>query len=51
MIDVNVKGVANVIRHFVPAMLKRKTGVIVNKTPLVVIGHPAGAATPGEFVF
>src|SRR5207249_793906 len=30
LIDVNVKGVANVIRHFVPAMTGRKTGVIVN---------------------
>lgn len=30
VIDVNVKGVANVIRRFVPAMLKRKRGVIVN---------------------
>ena len=30
VIDVNIKGAANVIRHFVPAMLKRKTGVIVN---------------------
>jgi NAD(P)-dependent dehydrogenase (short-subunit alcohol dehydrogenase family) len=30
LIDVNVKGVANVIRHFVPAMLARKSGVIVN---------------------
>jgi NAD(P)-dependent dehydrogenase (short-subunit alcohol dehydrogenase family) len=30
LIDVNVKGVANVIRHFVPAMVARKTGVIVN---------------------
>ena len=30
LIDVNVKGVANVIRHFVPSMLARKTGVIVN---------------------
>ena len=30
LIDINVKGVANVIRHFVPAMLARKTGVIVN---------------------
>lgn len=28
--DVNVKGVANVIRAFVPAMVKRKSGVIVN---------------------
>ena len=30
LMDVNVKGVANVIRHFVPAMLARKSGVIVN---------------------
>jgi NAD(P)-dependent dehydrogenase (short-subunit alcohol dehydrogenase family) len=30
VLDVNVKGVANVIRHFVPAMIERKRGVIVN---------------------
>ncbi len=30
VIDVNIKGVANVIRHFVPCMLQRKAGVIVN---------------------
>jgi NAD(P)-dependent dehydrogenase (short-subunit alcohol dehydrogenase family) len=30
LFDVNVKGVANVIRHFVPAMVARKTGVVVN---------------------
>lgn len=30
LIDVNVKGVYNVIRAFVPAMVKRGTGVIVN---------------------
>lgn len=30
VIDVNVKGVANMIRHFAPAMVKRKHGVIVN---------------------
>lgn len=30
VIDVNIKGVANVIRHFVPAMVKRKSGIIVN---------------------
>jgi len=30
VIDVNIKGVANVIRHFVPAMVARKRGVIVN---------------------
>ena len=30
VIDVNIKGVANVIRHFVPAMIRRSRGVIVN---------------------
>lgn len=30
VIDVNIKGVANVIRHFVPAMVARQRGVIVN---------------------
>jgi NAD(P)-dependent dehydrogenase (short-subunit alcohol dehydrogenase family) len=30
VIDVNIKGVANVIRHFVPAMIKQGSGVIVN---------------------
>ena len=30
LIDINIKGVANVIRHFVPAMTARKSGVIVN---------------------
>lgn len=30
VIDANIKGVANVIRHFVPAMVKRKKGIIVN---------------------
>ena len=30
VVDVNIKGVANLIRHFVPAMVKRKSGVIVN---------------------
>jgi NAD(P)-dependent dehydrogenase (short-subunit alcohol dehydrogenase family) len=30
VIDVNLKGVANVIRHFVPAMIARRSGVIVN---------------------
>jgi len=30
LIDVNLRGVANVIRHFVPAMVARKKGVIVN---------------------
>ncbi|MBI3409223.1 MAG: SDR family oxidoreductase [Planctomycetes bacterium] len=32
LIDVNVKGVANVIRHFLPAMVARKSGVVVNFT-------------------
>ncbi|MBE7503753.1 MAG: SDR family oxidoreductase [Verrucomicrobiales bacterium] len=30
VMDVNLKGVANVIRHFVPAMVARRRGVIVN---------------------
>jgi NAD(P)-dependent dehydrogenase (short-subunit alcohol dehydrogenase family) len=30
VVDVNIRGVANVIRHFVPAMVARKKGVIVN---------------------
>lgn len=30
VIDVNIKGVANVLRHFVPAMSKAGRGVIVN---------------------
>ena len=30
VIDVNIKGVASLIRHFAPAMVKRNSGVIVN---------------------
>jgi NAD(P)-dependent dehydrogenase (short-subunit alcohol dehydrogenase family) len=30
VIDVNLKGMVNVIRHFVPAMIGRRAGVIVN---------------------
>lgn len=30
LIDVNIKGVANVIRHFTPAMIEAGSGVIVN---------------------
>ena len=30
VIDINIKGVTNVIRHFAPAMIARKSGVIVN---------------------
>ncbi|NER47552.1 MAG: SDR family NAD(P)-dependent oxidoreductase [Symploca sp. SIO1A3] len=30
VIDVNIKGVANIIRHFLPAMVAQKRGIIVN---------------------
>ncbi|MCA9119277.1 MAG: SDR family oxidoreductase [Planctomycetaceae bacterium] len=30
VVDVNVRGVYHVIRHFVPAMIERETGVIIN---------------------
>lgn len=30
LVDMNIRGVANVIRHFVPAMVAQKKGVIVN---------------------
>lgn len=30
LVDVNVKGVANVLRHFLPAMVERGRGVVVN---------------------
>lgn len=30
VIDVNVKGTANVLRHFLPAMISKRKGVIVN---------------------
>ncbi|HMP82560.1 MAG TPA: SDR family oxidoreductase [Verrucomicrobiota bacterium] len=30
VVDTNIKGVANIIRHFVPPMVKRKSGVIIN---------------------
>jgi NAD(P)-dependent dehydrogenase (short-subunit alcohol dehydrogenase family) len=30
VVDVNIKGVANVLRHFAPAMIERGCGVIVN---------------------
>ena len=30
LIDVNIKGVANVIRHVLPAMIERQQGIIVN---------------------
>lgn len=30
LVDINIKGVANVIRHFVPAMVARRQGIVVN---------------------
>lgn len=30
VIDINIKGVVNVLRHFLPTMIARKKGVIVN---------------------
>lgn len=30
VIDVNIKGVANVLRHFVPSMVEQTSGIIVN---------------------
>ena len=30
VVDVNIKGVFHVVRHFVPAMIERKVGVVVN---------------------
>ena len=30
LVKVNISGVANIIRHFVPAMVERKSGIIVN---------------------
>lgn len=30
VVDVNIKGVGNVIRHFVPAMVERQSGIVVN---------------------
>ncbi|XP_052192181.1 NADPH-dependent pterin aldehyde reductase [Diospyros lotus] len=30
VIDTNIKGIANVLRHFIPLMIERKQGIIVN---------------------
>ena len=30
VIDVNIKGVTNVLRHFLPSMIERGSGVVVN---------------------
>lgn len=44
LIDVNIKGVANVIRAFVPAMVERGKGVIVNLSSGWGKGVDAGVA-------
>lgn len=44
VIDVNIKGVANVIRHFVPAMIEQQSGVIVNFSSGWGRGVSAGVA-------
>lgn len=44
VVDANIKGVANVIRHFVPAMVKCKSGVIVNFSSGWGRGTDAGVA-------
>jgi NADP-dependent 3-hydroxy acid dehydrogenase YdfG len=30
VVDINIKGTANVLRHFVPLMMVKKHGIIVN---------------------
>lgn len=30
VIDTNIKGVANVLRHFLPLLIKKKQGIVVN---------------------
>ena len=30
VIDTNVKGIANMLRHFIPLMIEKKHGIIVN---------------------
>lgn len=30
VIDTNIKGIANMLRHFIPLMIEKKQGVIVN---------------------
>lgn len=34
VIDTNIKGTANVLRHFIPLMLEKKQGVILNMSSL-----------------
>jgi len=53
VIDVNIKGVANVIRHFLPGMIKRGCGVIVNFSSgwpprRKALGHPIIFLNPLE---
>lgn len=30
VIDTNIKGIANMLRHFIPLMIEKKQGIIVN---------------------
>ena len=30
VIDINIKGTANVLRHFIPLMIKQNHGIIIN---------------------
>lgn len=30
VVDTNIKGIANILRHFLPLMVERKQGIIVN---------------------
>lgn len=30
VVDTNIKGTANVLRHFVPLMIEKKHGIIIN---------------------
>lgn len=30
VIDTNIKGIANILRHFLPPMIEKKQGIIVN---------------------
>ena len=45
VIDVNIKGVSNVIRHFIPAMITRGSGVVVNFSSGWGRSTDAGVAT------
>ena len=34
VIDTNVKGIANVLRHFIPLMIPNKHGIIINMSSI-----------------